>query len=142
MGKTISVWFFWSSFLRLLQSYLRSRFQTSIINSSFSSSNEVITGLPQASILRLLLFKIFLNDIFLLISKYQLCDYADDNTLYKSGKNMQNIKCDLEMDFMILHKWFHENYMVPNPDKFHYIVIGDDDIFLKIILNNNEIANF
>ena len=102
----------------------------------------MITGLPQASILGPLLFNIFLNDIFLLISKYQLCDYADDNTLYKSGKNMQNIKCDLEMDFTILHTWFHENYMVPNPGKFHYIVIGDDDIFHKITLNNNEIANF
>ena len=41
---------------------------------------------------------------------------------------------------MILHKWFHENHMVLNPDKCHYIVIGDDDPNQKIILNNNEIA--
>ena len=75
------------------------------------------------------------------ISKCQLCNYADDSTLYKSGKNMQKIKNDLEMDFMILHKWFHENHMVLNPDKCHYIVIGDDDPNQKIILNNNEIAS-
>ena len=74
-------------------------------------------------------------------SKYQLCNYADDNTLYKSGKNMQRIKNSLEMDFMILHKWFHENHMVLNPGKCHYIVIGADDPFHKIILNNNEIAS-
>ena len=37
------------------------------------------------------------------ISKCQLCNYADGNTLYKSEKNMQKIKNDLEMDFMILH---------------------------------------
>ena len=53
---------------------------------------------------------------------------------------MQKIKNDLEMDFMILHKWFHENHMVLNPGKCHYIVIGDDDPTHKIILNKNEIA--
>ena len=31
--------------------------------------------------------------------------------------------------------------MVLNPDKCHYIVIGDDDPTQKIILNNNEIAS-
>ena len=62
-------------------------------------------------------------------------------TLYKSGKNMQKIKNDLKRDFRILHKWFHENYMVLNPGKCHYIVIGDDDPTRKIVLNNNEIAS-
>ena len=41
---------------------------------------------------------------------------------------------------MIQHKWFHENHMVLNPGKCHYIVIGDDDPNQKIILNDNEIA--
>ena len=127
--------------LSLLQSYLSNRFQRSIINGSFSSWNEVITGVPQGSILGPLLFNIFLNDIFLFISKSQLCNYADDKTLYKSGKNMGRIKNDLEMDFMILHKWFHENHMVLNPGKCHCIVIGDDDPSHKIILNNKEIAS-
>ena len=54
---------------------------------------------------------------------------------------MWKIKNDLEMDFMILLKWFHENDMVLNPGKCHYIVIGDDDPSHKIIFNNNEIAS-
>ena len=72
--------------LSLLKRFLCNRFQRSIINGSFSRWNEVITGVPQGSILSQLLFNIFLNDIFLFISKCQLCDYPDDNTLYKSGK--------------------------------------------------------
>ena len=65
--------------LSLLQSYLCNRFQRSIINGSFSSWNEVITGVPQGSILGPLLFLKFLNDIFLVFSKCQLCNYADGN---------------------------------------------------------------
>ena len=45
------------------------------------------------------------------------------------------------LDFMILHKWFHQNHMVLNPGKCHYIVIADDDPSHKIILNSNEIAS-
>ena len=117
--------------LSLLQSYLYNRFQRSIINGSFSSWNVAITGVPQGLILGPLLLNIFLNDICFLLSKCQLCNYADDNTFCNLGKNMQKIKNDLEMDFLILHKWFHENHMVLNLGKCHYIVISGDDPMKK-----------
>ena len=41
---------------------------------------------------------------------------------------------------MILHNWFHENHVVLNPGKCHYIVMSDKDPSHKIILNNNEIV--
>ena len=62
-------------------------------------------------------------------------------TLYKSGKNTRKIKNDLEMDFMILRRWFHGNHIGLNAGKCHYIVIGYDDPTHKIICNNNEIAS-
>ena len=55
---------------------------------------------------------------------------------------MKNIKSDLEMDLMILHKWIHENHMVLNPCKCHNIVIVDTDPSHKIILNNNGSVSF
>ena len=55
------------------------------------------------------------------------------------GKICRKLKIDL-MDFMILHKCFHENHMVLNPGKCHYIVIGDTEPSYQIILNNNEIT--
>ena len=67
--------------LSLLQSYLCNRIQRSIINGSFSSWNEVIIGMPQGSILGPFLFNMVLNEIFLFISKCQLCNYVDDNIL-------------------------------------------------------------
>ena len=83
----------------------------------------------------------FLNHIFLFFSKCQLCNYGDDNILYKSGENIEKIKKGLDMTFMILHRWFHENHMVLNPGRCHHILIGDNEPSHKIILGNNEIAN-
>ena len=55
------------------------------------------------------------------------------------GKICRKLKIDL-MDFMILYKCFHENHMVLNPGKCHYIEIGDTEPSYQIILNNNEIV--
>ena len=68
--------------LKLMQNYLCNRQQRISINGSFNNWTEVITGVSQGSILGPLLFNIFLNDIFMFISKYNLCNYADDNTLF------------------------------------------------------------
>ena len=78
--------------LSLLQSCLCNRFQRSMIYGSFSSWNEVITGVSQGSILGPLLFDIFLTDTFLLILKCQLCNYVDDKTFYKPGKICRKLK--------------------------------------------------
>ena len=54
---------------------------------------------------------------------------------------MQKTKNDLEMDFIILDKWFHENHMVLNLGKCQYIVIDDDGSSHQIISINNKIAS-
>ena len=54
---------------------------------------------------------------------------------------MWKIKNDVEMDFMILHKWSHENHMVLTSGKCHYNAISDYDPSKKVTLNNNEIAS-
>ena len=47
----------------------------------------------------------------------------------------------LELEFMILHKWFHENHMVLNTGKLHQIVIGINNLSLKINLKNKKITS-
>ena len=75
------------------------------------------------------------------ISKCNLCNYADDKTLYSTGKNLNRIRRNLEMEFMILHQLFHENHMTLNPGKCHYMVIGSRDLSHEIMLNNNKITS-
>ena len=96
---------------------------------------------PQVSILGRLLFDIFLNEIFMFIWKCNLCNYADDNTFYSTGKNLNRIRRNLETDFMILHQWFHENHMTLNPGKFHYMIISSRDLSHCHVTLNNALNN-
>ena len=77
----------------------------------------------------------------MLISKCNLCYYVDDNTLYSPGKDLTLIKRNLEMDFIILHQWFHENHMTLNPVKCDYMVISSRKLSHEIMLNNSKITS-
>ena len=74
-------------------------------------------------------------------SKCNLCIYADDSTLYSTGKDLNRIRKNLEDDFMILYLWFHENQMTLNPEKCHYMVIGGRDLLHEIMLSNSKIIS-
>ena len=114
--------------LAKLDAYGFSRMPLKIsINGSFSDWTEIVTGAPQVSILGPLLFNIFSNDVFMFISKCNLCIYADGNTLYSNGKDLNRIKRNLEIDFMILH--------------IHYMVIGSSDQSHEIMLSNSKITS-
>ena len=67
---------------------------------------------------------VFINDIFYFILKSDLHNYADDNTLSYVHKDLEIVKSVLEEESIILIKWFEENYMQANPDKFQAICIG------------------
>ena len=127
--------------LKLMQSYLCNRFQRTSVNASFSHWKEIETGVPQGSILGSLLFNIFLNDIFYFINNGNLCNYADDNTLYSIGKSLNMVKENLKINFLIMQKWFYENHMVLNPGKCHYLVLGNRSNSDTINLNGTKLAS-
>ena len=66
--------------LKLINSYLTERKQRVKINDQFSSWLDIIVGVPQGSILGLLLFNIFLCDMFFFCNDIDFASYADNNT--------------------------------------------------------------
>ena len=66
-----------------------------------------------------LYFSIFLiNDIFLVVAKSDICNFAEDNILYSHGSNLPLILRNFEHDIMNLLYWFKVNSLMANPEKF------------------------
>ena len=68
--------------LKLICSYLSERRQRVKVNGTFSTWCYSKMGVPQGSVLGPVLFNIFINDIFYLVNDTEVCNYADDTTLY------------------------------------------------------------
>ena len=131
-----------SNSVTFMKSYLTNRLQRCKINNSFSEWGKVLNGVPQGSILGPLLFNIFINDIFLSLQKCDLANYADDSTLYTSDKSVSNIMNSLSHDFTILSQWFYNNFMVLNPDKCSFMLLGvDDELQTNLVCGNKTLKN-
>ena len=68
--------------LNLLSDYLSFRKERTKVGSAYSKWSNTRRGIPQMSILGPLLFNIFINDIFMIIEQSDICNFADDTTLY------------------------------------------------------------
>ena len=113
------------------------RKQRTKISSSYSEWYDIVRGVPQGSILGPL-FNLFINDLFLFIERTNICNFADDNTIYSCNINLQTILKDLKYDMQNILKWFNVNSMKPNPKKFQFMILGKS-ARQSIILNINNV---
>ena len=93
-------------------------------------------GVPQGSIDWPLLFNLFINDLIFFITTF-LSSYADDNSFFNKGKDLELVKSVLVNDVRTLKEWFCENFKILNLSKCHYMCIGkniESDICYKFFL--------
>ena len=127
--------------LVFMKSSFTNRRQRVRVNSYFSMPDEIISGVPQGSILGPLIFNIFLNDLFFLVGNSDVSNYADDNMLYSSGDELEKVKQTLRQDFEIVAKWFYVNYMVLNSSKCQFMSLGQNSVNETFVYDNIEMKN-
>ena len=123
--------------LRMIQSYLSNRKQRTKINSDFSSWEEILFGVPQGSILGPLLFNIFLCDLFFIMNDVDFASYADDNTPFFVGNDIDEVILKMQNASETLFVWFKDNQMKANPDKCHFMCSSNSN--KSIMIQNEEI---
>ena len=79
-----------------MQSYLSERKQRTNINQAYSSWEEILFGVPHWSILGPILLNHVLSDLFLVVRNVDFASYADDNTIYDAGDNIDEVMFSLQ----------------------------------------------
>ena len=123
--------------LKFFVNYLKDRKQCVIIGGHKSELTNVISGVPQGSILGPLLFVIFINDMIDCVSKEtNISLYADDTKIWRQIKSVGDQEM-LQKDIDALHKWSIQNKMNFHTQKCKVVPIsppgkGLNDYFNKI----------
>ena len=61
----------------------------------------------------------------MIIEQSDICNLADDNTLYSCGKGLTDIKENLVSDTKSILNWFRLNSLKANTGKFQFMILGD-----------------
>ena len=101
------------------KSCLHNRAQSVLLRGSYSSKESVKYGVPQGSVLVPIRFSLFTNDLPLHLQNISVDRnmLADDTTLHTSGKDILQIRSNMQDSLDQLSNWCDNNYIVINPIK-------------------------
>ena len=103
------------SFCRLIHSFLSDRRQRVVLSGQSSTWSHVKAGVPQGSILGLLLFLVYINDLPEgLTTSAKLC--ADDTSLFSVVHDSAPSPASFNYDLLKISQWAYKWKMIFNPD--------------------------
>lgn len=120
-----------------IKEWLRSRSSVVKVNGQTSKEFEVLSGVPQGSVLGPLLFLIYINDMPLTIKNSECRLYADDTLLCYDWSTGGII--GLQNDIDSLYEWSVMWHMPFNINKCVHMQIGRDSPECRLKLNDQAI---
>ena len=92
--------------LKYIYTYLKNRKQCVRVNNVCSDFKDIISGVPQGSIVGPMLFNAFLDHFFFCIRKASVHNFADDNTFSSFAKSVTLLVEILMTESQNAIKWF------------------------------------
>lgn len=110
---------FSSAAVRLIQSYLSNRTQHVAIGETLSQPINILSGVPQGSVLGPLLFSLFINDLPSVLTHCHIHMFADDVQLYIFSSSMciDELARLMNEDLERISEWSNRNLLPINVDK-------------------------
>ena len=111
--------------LRWVADYLSSRSQCVVVEGDKSGIAQVLSGVPQGSVLGPLLFLIYIDEISStpLSPGSNRIIYADDVCIYRPISSRSDFQY-VQEDIKAIEEWSSENYLSLNPSKCKYMLIS------------------
>ena len=101
----------------LIMNYLKDRTQYAEINGECSSIKHVRFGVPQGSLLGPMLYSLHVNDLPSAITQGEMYLFADDTTVYCTGKDLESVVDTLNSIMDEIHSWCIRNKLKVHPGK-------------------------
>ena len=103
-------------------SYLKKRKQFVSIENNMSSVKEILTGVPQGSVLGLLLFLIYINDLHKNIRFSKTYHFVDDTSIIQSNPSLKRLSKQVNKDLSSLSNWLRANKRSLNVKKTELVI--------------------
>ena len=108
--------------IQLMQNYLTNRTQYVEINGCKSAVKNIVSGVPQGSVLGPVLFLIFINDLGGAVPGAGLILFADDTTIITKNKDLSLLREEMDRAQSLARNWFVSNGLCLHENKTNNVV--------------------
>ena len=112
--------------LQWIAAFLRNRSFTVKVGSSVSSNRQVLSGVPQGSVLGPILFLIYVSDLLRILNSSHAF-YADDGKLYENPLTSHQT---IQDDLTAVHNWTCSWLMPLNVQKCFILRLGKNNLHM------------